>query len=93
VPPKPPRATLVVEPGRVVVVVVPGAGVWVAVRVNAGRDQWPPLLVRVQPELVPPPPQERRGGQFRAEAAPGTAVDVAAGGLPAGGQFCGGVIA
>src|SRR5215218_7897401 len=82
--PKPPRGTPLVEPGRVVgVVVVVVVGVWVAVRVKAGRDQWLLLLVRDQPPLVP---EERRGEHPSAPAAPGTAVDVAAGGLPAGPQ-------
>lgn len=89
---------LVVVPGRVVVgfavvVVDTRVGVGVVLRENAGRDQWPPLLVRVQLEPLPPLPQERRGWHPPVPSTPGTAVDDAAGGLPGGGQFCGGVMA
>jgi hypothetical protein len=95
--PKPPRGTLLVVPGRVVVGVVAvvvdtRAGVGVAVRENAGRDQWLPLLVRAQPEPDDPPlPHERRGEHPSGFTAPGTAGPVAAGGVP-GGQL-GGVMA
>jgi hypothetical protein len=58
--------------------------------VNAGRDQWLLLLVRVQPE--PELPQPRRGEHPSGVVAPGTAGADAAGGVPVGGQF-GGVIA
>lgn len=93
--PKPPRETLLVEPGplvgvvAVVVVVVDRTGVCVAVRVNAGRDQWLLLLVRVQPL----PPEERRGEHPSAPAAPGTADDDAAGGMPGVEQSRDGVMA
>ena len=91
--PKPPRGTLGVVPGRaagvvVVVVVATRVGLWVAVRVNAGRDQWLLLLVRVHREPELPPPEERPGEQRSAPDTPGTAVDAAA-----GGQFCCGVMA
>jgi hypothetical protein len=97
VEPKPPRGVLGVlgrvvgvVPGRIAGVVDGRAVVGVAVRVNAGRDQWLELLVRVQ--LEPELPQDRRGEHPSAAAAPGTAGPVAAGGLPVGGQV-GGVIA
>jgi hypothetical protein len=79
-----------VVPGRIVGVVDGRAVVGVAVRVNAGRDQWLVLLVRVQP--LPVLPHDRRGVHPSGAAAPGTAGPVAAGGVPGGGQV-GGVMA
>jgi hypothetical protein len=64
--------------------------VGVAVRVNAGRDQWLLLLVRLQPDEVP---HDRRGWHGSVLVAFGTAGATAAGGVLAGGQSRGGVIA
>ncbi len=75
--------------GRDVVGVVGRVVVGVAVRVNAGRDQWLLLLVRVQPDV----PHDRRGWHGSVLVAFGTAGATAAGGALAGGQSRGGVIA
>lgn len=86
-PPKPDRGMLGVL-GRLVGV-VGRVVVGVAVRVNAGRDQWRLLLVRVQP-LVP---HDRRVWHGSVLVAFGTAGATAAGGLAGGGQSRAGVIA